>query len=173
VGNSVGGARARAYASAYPDAVQRLVLMGAVGVKFELTRGLDAVWGYRNSVENMKQLLGIFAFDKGLVSDDLAELRYRASARPGVMESFSAMFPAPRQQWIDAMASEESDIAAITAPTLVVHGRDDRVIPVENARRLFELIPDAELHLFRNCGHWTQIEKRDRFNALLGDFLTG
>ncbi|WP_428542764.1 alpha/beta fold hydrolase [Profundibacter sp.] len=173
LGNSFGGALALAYAIRYPEDVNRLVLMGAVGLKFDLTEGLDAVWGYQNSVGNMKRLLGIFAFDQGLVSDDLAELRYRASARPGVMEAFSAMFPAPRQQWVDAMASDEADIAAITAPTLVVHGREDKVIPPENAQRLFELMPNSELHLFRNCGHWTQIEKRDRFNALLSDFLAG
>ncbi len=173
VGNSFGGALALAYAIRYPEDVNRLVLMGAVGLKFDLTDGLDAVWGYENSVENMKRLLGIFAFDQGLVSDDLAELRYRASARPGVMEAYSAMFPAPRQQWVDAMASDEADVAAITAPTLVVHGREDKVIPPQNAHRLFALMPDSELHLFRNCGHWTQIEKRDRFNALLSDFLAG
>ena len=99
-------------------------------------------------------------------------MRHRAAMRPGVMEAFSAMFPAPRQDGIRALASPEEKISSITAPTLVVHGREDKVIPVANSQKLFELIPNAELHLFRNCGHWTQIEKAARFNALLSDFLS-
>lgn len=63
-------------------------------------------------------------------------------------------------------------MAGVTAPTLVIHGREDRVIPVAVSQRLFDLLPHSELHLFRNCGNWTQIEKKDRFNALVGGFLT-
>lgn len=171
VGNSFGGALAIAYAIRYPLQVKRIVLMGSVGVDFDLTPGLDAVWGYEPSVANMKHLLGIFAFNQDLVNDDLAEMRFRASVRPGVHESYSSMFPAPRQQGIRAMASEPDDIARIVAPTLILHGVEDRVIPVENSRSLFNLIPNAELHLFKSCGHWTQIEKRERFNSLVAGFL--
>ncbi len=110
VGNSFGGAIALALAIRHPERVGRLVLMGAVGVPFPVTPGLDAVWGYEPSLGAMKKLLDIFAYDRGLVNDELAELRYRASVRPGFQESFSAMFPAPRQRWVDALASPESDI---------------------------------------------------------------
>ena len=171
VGNSFGGALALAYAIRYPESVRGLVLMGSVGVDFELTDGLDAVWGYEPSVANMKRLLGVFGHDESFMTDELAELRYRASVRPGVQESFSAMFPEPRQASIRAMRSDEADIRAIDVPALVVHGREDKVIPVSNAHRLFELLPDAEMHLFSRCGHWTQIEKRERFDALVSGFL--
>ena len=70
------------------------------------------------------------------------------------------------------LASEPEAIAGISVPALVVHGRDDRVIPVANAYRFLELLPDAELHVFGQCGHWTQIEKAARFNALVADFLS-
>ena len=82
--------------------------MGSVGVPFAITPGLDAVWGYTPSIANMRALLDIFAFDRTLVSDELAQLRYQASIRPGFQESFAAMFPAPRQRWVDAMAAERS-----------------------------------------------------------------
>jgi len=55
-------------------------------------------------------MLDYFAYDRNLVSDELAELRYKASIRPGVQEAYSAMFPAPRQRWVDALASKEEDI---------------------------------------------------------------
>lgn len=171
VGNSFGGGLAIALAIAHPKRVRRLVLMGSVGISFPLTPGLDAAWGYQPSIEEMRALLDIFAFDRGLVTDELAELRYKASIRPGFQESFSAMFPAPRQNGIESLASPEEKIAVLTQSTLVIHGREDRVIPANNAIRLFNLIPNAELHMFGRCGHWTQIEHAARFNMLVQDFL--
>lgn len=171
VGNSYGGALALAMAIRHPDRIRRLVLMGAAGVDFELTEGLDAVWGYTPSVENMRELIKMFAFNKELMSDELAELRYRASVRPGYQEAFASMFPAPRQRWVDALASSENDIRAMDKETLIIHGRDDVIVPPVTSNKLFEYIEYAQLHLFGRCGHWTQIEHADRFNKLVTDFL--
>ncbi len=171
VGNSFGGALALSLAVRDPDRVERLVLMGSVGVPFEITPALDAVWGFEPSLEAMRGLLDIFAYDRSLVSDDLARLRLSAATRPGVQEAFAAMFPAPRQASVDALAIADDLIRSITCPTLVVHGRDDQVIPLRNSLRLLELIDDARLHVFGRCGHWVQIEHADSFNRLVGDFL--
>jgi 2-hydroxymuconate-semialdehyde hydrolase len=172
VGNSFGGSMALALAIHHPERVRRLILMGSVGVEFELTPGLDAVWGYESSVENMRRLLDIFAYDRNLVTDELAQLRYKAAARPGISEAFSSMFPAPRQRSITKLAHSEGDIAKLQNKTLILHGREDKVIPASNALKLFELIPNAELHMFGKSGHWTQIEHKDRFNALASNFLS-
>lgn len=171
IGNSFGGAMALALAIAYPERVDRLVLMGSVGVPFALTAGLDAVWGYTPSLENMVALLKIFAYNQDLVGEDLARMRYEASIRPGVQEAYASMFPAPRQRWVDAMAHGEADIRAIPHKTLIVHGRDDRVIPPANAITLNHWIDDSQVHMFGRCGHWTQIEHAAEFNRLVADFL--
>nr|AAX47253.1 2-hydroxymuconic semialdehyde hydrolase [Delftia tsuruhatensis]ACN62968.1 2-hydroxymuconic semialdehyde hydrolase [Diaphorobacter sp. PCA039] len=171
VGNSFGGGLALALAIRHPERVRRLVLMGSVGVSFPITEGLDAVWGYTPSVENMRSIMDYFAFNKGLMSDDLARLRFEASARPGVQESYAAMFPAPRQRWVDAMASREEDIRALPHQTLLVHGRDDRVIPLSTSLTLSSWIARSQLHVYGQCGHWTQIEHAARFARLVGDFL--
>lgn len=171
VGNSFGGALSLALAIRAPQRVRRLVLMGSVGVPFTLTPGLDAVWGYEPSLATMKSLLDIFAHNRALVTDELAELRYQASIRPGFQESFAAMFPAPRQRWVDAMASAEADLRALPHETLVIHGREDRVIPLQNSLTLSEWIPNSQLHVFGHCGHWTQIEHAGRFVRLVVDFL--
>ena len=172
VGNSFGGALALAMAIRHPQRVRRLVLMGSVGVPFDITEGLDAVWGYTPSFENMRRIMDYFAWDRSLVNDELAELRYRASIRPGFQESFGAMFPAPRQRWVDALASREDDIRALPHETLIVHGRDDRVIPLLTSLKLVEWIDRSQLHVYGRCGHWTQIEHAARFAKLVGDFLT-
>jgi len=171
VGNSFGGALALALATRHPERVRRLVLMGSVGVPFEITPGLDAVWGYTPSLDTMRRLLDIFAYSRALVTDELAQLRYQASTRPGFQESFAAMFPAPRQRWVDAMCSPEANIRRLPHETLVIHGREDQVIPLANSLTLANWIPRAQLHVFGHCGHWTQIEHAARFARLVGDFL--
>ena len=171
VGNSFGGAIALGIAIRYPERVVKLVLMGSVGVNFELTEGLDKVWGYTPSLQNMKEVMEYFAYNQEMMTDDLIELRYRASIQEGFQESFAAMFPVPRQQWIDAMAYADDEIKTISCPTLICHGREDRVIPPANSQRLFSLIPNSELHMYRHCGHWTQIEHCQSFNTLAVNFL--
>jgi 2-hydroxymuconate-semialdehyde hydrolase len=171
VGNSFGGALALALVIKYPKRVNKLVLMGSVGVAHDLTYGLDKVWGYTPSLENMKELLDIFAYNRNIVTDELAELRYEASIREGFQESFSSMFPAPRQNGIDNMESDEQDIKNIKNDTLIIHGREDKVIPLQNSIRLNQLIKKSQLHIFGECGHWTQIEHKDRFNTLLINFF--
>ncbi len=172
VGNSFGGALALMLAIQHPRRVRRLVLMGSAGVEFELTPGLDAVWGYEPSVDNMRRIMDIFAFDPARITEDIVRSRYQASIQPGAQEAFSAMFPAPRQRWVHALASPEEAIRAIPHETLVIQGREDRVIPLSNSLRLCALIPRAQLHVYGHCGHWTQIEHAGRFARLVRDFLT-
>lgn len=170
VGNSMGAAVALAAAVRYPERVTKLVLMGAAGVHFPLTPGLDQVWGYSPSEDNMRRLIDLFAFKQGLATDELVQLRYRASTRAGMSETFARMFPPPRQQGVDDLARYEDQYGAIRQPTLLVHGLNDQVIPLAVSQRLLGLIPAAELHVFAGCGHWTQIEKTARFNTLTADF---
>lgn len=173
IGNSFGGAVSLAMASRYPARIDRMVLMGSVGVSFPITKELESAWGYQPSVENMRNLLDMFAYDSGLVSDELARIRYGASVRPGVQEAFEAMFPAPRQQSLDALVTAPDIIRKSPHETLIIHGREDRVIPLQSSLRLLDLIPRAQLHVFGHSGHWTQIEQATKFNKLVVDFLAG
>ncbi|MCO6056729.1 alpha/beta fold hydrolase [Pseudomonas sp. MOB-449] len=173
IGNSFGGSMALALAIHHPERVNKLILMGSVGVPFELTPGLDAVWGYEPSEENMRAIMRIFAYDQTLVGDDLVRMRFEASKRPGVQEAYSAMFPAPRQRWVEAMAHGEAEIRGIGHKTLLVHGRDDKVIPLSTSLTLQQWIDDSQLHIFGRCGHWTQIEHATAFGQLVANFLKG
>ena len=171
VGNSFGGAIALRVATQHRHRVNRLVLMGSIGVPFPITEGLDRVWGYQPSFENMRSILDIFAYSRDLVNDELAEVRYRASIQPGFQESFGSMFPAPRQRWVDSMVIPDDELRALPHETLIIHGRDDKVIPLSNSLRLLELIEKSQLHIYGRCGHWTQIEWADDFNDSLVKFL--
>jgi pimeloyl-ACP methyl ester carboxylesterase len=173
VGNSFGGSIALRVAATNPDRVDKLVLMGSMGVPFKITEGLDAVWGYTPSFENMRKVLDYFAYSREQVNDELAEVRYRSSTQPGFQESFGAMFPAPRQRWVDALTTSEDDLRNLPHRTLIVHGREDQVIPVSNSYQLMELIEKADLVVFGRCGHWSQIERTADFNRLVRDFFVG
>jgi pimeloyl-ACP methyl ester carboxylesterase len=174
VGNSMGGAIALSIATARPELVRRLVLMGPVGVAMALPPGLDTVWGYTPGIEQMRQVIALFAHDRDLVTDELVELRYRASLSPPVRDSWEAMFPEPRQRWLDDLALSGAELAAITAPVLMVHGRDDRVVPWRNSSaQLVDLLPNARLHVLSGCGHWTMIERTADFLTVVQPFLAG
>ena len=173
VGTSFGGAIALRIATQHPDRVGKLVLMGSMGVPFPITEGLERVWGYEPSFENMRKVLDVFAYSRDLVNDELAEVRYRGSIQPGFQESFAAMFPAPRQRWVEAMCTPEDDIRRLPHRTLIVHGREDQVIPVQTSLRLMELIDNADLSVFSHCGHWSMIERTQDFNRSVNEFFSG
>jgi 4,5:9,10-diseco-3-hydroxy-5,9,17-trioxoandrosta-1(10),2-diene-4-oate hydrolase len=65
-----------------------------------------------------------------------------------------------------------SRLASVKAPTLIIWGRDDRMVPVESALLGFRQLDNAELHIFSRCGHWAQLERKVDFERLVTDFLT-
>jgi pimeloyl-ACP methyl ester carboxylesterase len=172
IGNSFGGAIGLRIATQHPDRVGKLVLMGSMGVSFPITEGLDRVWGYEPSLENMRKVLDVFAYSRDIVNDELAEVRYRASIQPGFQESFAAMFPAPRQRWVAAMCTPEEEIRQLPHRALIIHGREDKVIPVQTSLRLMELIDNGDLAVYSHCGHWSMIERNRDFNRAVHEFLT-
>jgi 2-hydroxymuconate-semialdehyde hydrolase len=173
VGNSMGGAVAFSMAAAAPEHIGRIVAMGTMGVAAELPSGLDEVWGYQPSTENMRRLIHLFAYNQAIATDELVELRYRASIAPGIQEAFSSMFPAPRQRWLDGLALSRAELEALALPVLLVHGWNDRVVPpASSSLPLMDILPDARLHAFGQCGHWVMIEQTKPFNTVVERFLS-
>lgn len=171
VGNSFGGSLAMSMALNYSDRVEKIVMMGAMGVQSEMPEGLDKGWGYRPSYENMKELLQLFTYDTDFATEELIQARYEKSLEPEPRASFENMFPAPRQKSQDDLSFPDEVIATIKQPTLIVHGREDKIIPPENSYRLINLLENSDLHIFGKCGHWTQIEKSDEFSELVINFI--
>lgn len=172
IGNSFGGALTLAFLIAQPHRVNRAVLMGAAGLDFKITEGLDHVWGYEPSFENMRRVVRYLAHDQSRITDDLIKSRYDASIRDGVWEAYNTTFgQEPRQDQVKLLTSKEDDIAGIEHEVLILHGRDDQVLPSSLAPRLNRLIPNSDAHVFGNCGHWVQIERATSFNLLVTDFL--
>lgn len=178
VGNSMGGAVAEHLISRHPERIERVVLMGSAGAPHRITEQLDTVWGFYDdpTPERMARILGWFAYDSSVVGDDLdtiARMRLEAAMDPGVRRSFSAMFPAPRQRHVDRLAPPDETLEKIEHPVLLIHGRDDGIVPLETSLYLLQHLPRVQLHVFGQCSHWTMIEYKDEFNHLLREFFGG
>jgi pimeloyl-ACP methyl ester carboxylesterase len=171
VGNSLGGRIGLAMAAQHPERLDRMVLMGAPGVGMTVTDGLRALREYQPSEENMRDLLlSCFAVDPSIITDDLVRARYKASVAPGAYQAYRDMFFSDRHAGGDLGITEEQ-VRAVPTRTLLVHGREDKVVPVDVAWNMVRLLPDADLAVFARCGHWTQIERADDFNSLAASFL--
>ena len=172
VGNSMGGAIALSVAAARPAAVERLVVMGTVGSHREIPPTLDRVWGYTPDLEEMREIIRLFAFDQSIVTDDLVRLRYELSLKPDTRASYEAMFPAPRQRAVDDLALDDDELAGIECPTLVIHGYDDQIIPIEFSLQVMDALPNADAYFIGRCGHWVQIEQTAKFIEAVRSFMS-
>jgi len=171
VGNSLGGRIALQMATDCPDRITKMVLMGAPGVGMTLTDGLAALRAYEPSHDAMRDLLrNYLAVDPTMITDELVAIRYEASIADGAYEAYRAMFLDPRHAGSE-LGITEDEVRAIATPTLLVHGREDKVVPVQVSITMLGLLPNADLHVFAACGHWTQIERADEFSALVSDYL--
>lgn len=171
VGNSFGGSLAFSMALNYPDRVNLVITMGAMGTEMDIPYGLNEVWGYKGTRDHMAELVDLFTYDKSFASDELITTRHEASREPGFHEAFSSMFPYPRQSSVDNLSFSDEQLKTIKNRTLLVHGREDKVVPKETSLHLSNLLEKADLHLFAGCGHWVQIEKSKEFSELVNDFV--
>jgi 2-hydroxymuconate-semialdehyde hydrolase len=176
VGNSMGGIISLALTQMAPDRVRRIVLMGSGGAPTEggLSPGLlKLITFYDNpTAENMAELLTFFVHDPAFFGDRLAEIaaaRLPRATRPEVERSHRATF-SPGSGG-PALKVGPEDLAKITQPTLIVHGDDDKIVPLAAGQYFASHIPNARFEVFADTGHWLQIEQGPRFAALLRSFL--
>lgn len=170
VGNSMGGAIAQRLAEQYPDRVRRLVLMGTALGRPRMTEGLKAVGTYYDdpTVENLTTLLSWFVYEPEQYGEKLrkiAEERIPRANREDVRRSHLASFSRT------GPAESEVNPENIKQPTLVIHGRDDRILELQDGIDLFKSLPNAQAHFFGRCGHWAQIEQSERFVRLVKEFF--
>ena len=175
VGNSMGGHSAVAFALANRTRVGKLILMGGgTGGPSQFvpmpTEGIKLLQGlYREpTIENLKKMMAVFVFDPSSMTEELFQASLdNMLARKDHLENFVKSLAANPKQFPD----QGPRLGEITAPTLVIWGRDDRFVPMDVGLRLIWGMPNAELHIFNRCGHWAQWEHADKFNRMVLDFL--
>ena len=172
IGNSFGGATSLRFAIDYPDRVGKLVVMGPAGSgpSYFMPRPLEGIkalnaWWDNPSREQMAKIVDLFVYDQKFKTDELVDMRHNAGlSRPQHIE-------ARRKSTNRITPDFTAELHAVRAKTLIIWGRDDRFSPLDFALNMLWRIPDAQVHVFPECGHWVQYEKSDEFNRLIMDFI--
>jgi len=173
LGNNYGAALAIKLASAHPERVLRMVLLSPPAIEFAISPELSNLWGYQPSPDNMLRLMRSFVHDREYISPDAASQRHDQSLRPGILQAFATLFKPPHGETLRALTSPHAALARLSSPILLLHGREDRIIPVGVSKRLHQVLPNADLHVFANCGNLVHAERRDDFLRLTAGFLAG
>lgn len=174
VGNSFGGALALATAMRNAHRVSRMVLMGTPAGEFTRGENAGSSWHYEPSLDNMAELLRAFPYDPKWVTPEMVKQRYEMTLHAGGMEAYRKLFPEPAPGVVRTVRGiPEESLKQIDTPTLVLHGRQDRMVPAVCGERIAEHCGNADLHVFGKCGHWVQIERQREFVDLTRSFLHG
>ena len=178
VGNSMGGNVACEAALAYPDRVRKMALMGPGGLAAPLftpepSEGSRRLFEFLADPtdDKMSAWVDTMVGNKKVVSDELIRARTEAATAPGAVERMYSIFGSilkPENAYTPLYARASQ----IRQETLIIWGRDDRMLPYEQAHFAFRQLPKAELHAFSRCGHWAMIEQKDKFERLVIDFFT-
>ncbi len=195
VGNSMGGALSILQAAADPDSVAGLVLVGPA-LPRELLAPIDRVvagqfalhalpavgpaWLRRRAARLgaegiTRETLALCCVDVDRVPEEAVaatvELRRERESMPWAEQSFLDASRSLMAKLLRRRAFDEQ-VAAITAPALIIHGVQDRLVALANVKRLAELRPDWQLELLDDIGHVPQLEVPDRFVDLVGAWLS-
>jgi pimeloyl-ACP methyl ester carboxylesterase len=182
VGNSMGGAVAINYAIANPERVRRLVTIGGIGRNIFSPgppEGIRLLQEFTEdpSRERLIRWLHSMVYDPAVVTEELIEERWQHATAPKTLAAARRMYSkdafAQMTKAMDASKAPQpwAIMHRLKAPTLITWGRDDRVSPLDMALIPMQTIPNAELHVFPNCGHWTMIEAKDAFVSVVLGFL--
>jgi pimeloyl-ACP methyl ester carboxylesterase len=183
VGLSMGGGAALSFALCSPERVEKLVLVASYGLGKDIPHGrlgyflvhaplaTDVAYALlRRSQRSLRWGLRRIVNDPRVVSDELVDEARRILDQPASGRAFSS-FRKSEVGWSGLKTDLSDRLGEVAAPTLLVHGDRDRVVPVEWAIRAHERLLDSELRVLRGCGHWPPRECPNEFNRVVADFL--
>ncbi len=182
VGNSMGGGVGINYAITQPEKVNRLVTIGGIGTNLLSPGPAEGIRLLQEFVENptrdaLVRWLHSMVYDPAVVTEELIEERWALATDAETLAGARRMYGKEAfAMMVKMMQASKGPLPwammhRVKAPTLVTWGRDDRVSPLDMALIPMRTIPDAELHVFGNCGHWTMIEAKDAFESVVLGFL--
>ncbi|WP_216215382.1 alpha/beta fold hydrolase [Amycolatopsis aidingensis] len=177
VGESLGGWVAARVAGEYPHRVRSLQLLAAGGmvanpevmqrIKTSTTHAV-----HTDDIELTRKRLELLMYDAERdVSQELVEVRHRIYHQPEFVRNLPNLLCLQEMEVRQRNLLRPEQLELIKAPTMVIWGHQNPFGDVPEAQRLAEAIPNSELHLFGECGHWPQHEQHERYNTLSLEFL--
>ncbi|OBK44659.1 alpha/beta hydrolase [Mycobacterium gordonae] len=183
VGNSMGGGVGINFAIRYADRIDRLVTIGGIGTNTFSPGPSEGIRLLQEFTEDptrqrLVDWLKSMVYDQTLVTEELIEERWQLATDPETLAAARRMYgKAAYAAMMAAMGATDRPMPwavmhKVAAPTLLTWGRDDRASPLDMAIIPMRTIPNAELHVFPNCGHWAMIEAKAAFESTVLAFLS-
>ena len=169
VGNSLGGWLAFQFAIDFPERLLGIVSMGTGGAK--LTGALAGHSNPNLTEAGIRKTLELFVVDKSLVTDELVSLRYQSALNDTASDRLAEVVAA-RDRDRTELPLDFDVLSRLDVPVLLIHGVQDVVIPVSRTWELLNVIPNADVHIFSQCGHWSQVERAEEFNTVITQYLS-
>jgi 2-hydroxy-6-oxonona-2,4-dienedioate hydrolase len=175
-GESLGGWVAVKFAARYPGRVRRLVLNTPGGTMaaqpvMDRIRALSQAAADDPSDERIRARLAWLMADPGSVTDELVAIRRGVYGRPGFAASMRHILCLQDVAVRRRNMVTDQELAAVTAPALVIWTSDDPSGPAQAGQEMAERIPAAEFRLIKEAGHWPQWEQPEQFDELVLEFL--
>lgn len=162
VGNSLGGHVGLIFTLRNPDVVKTLTLTGSSGL-FE--DGMGGSYPKRGSYDYVSERVAYTFYDPKTATKDLIDEVFETTKSiPKCLRIVAIAKSAQRNN----MAEE---ITQITCPTLLIWGLNDTITPPMVAHEFNRLIPNSTLRFVDKCCHAPMMERPERFNELLLEFL--
>jgi 2-hydroxy-6-oxonona-2,4-dienedioate hydrolase len=176
IGESLGGWIAAWLGIHHPQRVHTLQLVAAGGTKAHPDVMRKIKESTRNAVQTddidlTRKRLQLLMYDVKNVSDELVEVRHRIYHQPDFVDNIDHLLCLQEMPVRQRNILQPEDLAKITAPTLIVWGRNNPFGDVPEAAAMQSHIRGSSLELFDACGHWPQHEHPDRYNELSLAFL--
>ena len=182
IGNSMGGMIGGQVAIAAPHRVRRLVTVGGItapSITALPGEGIRLLAEFTDDPtrERLVTWLKSMVFDQSLITDEMVEERFAQATEPATLDFARRMYSSKAMAAANAMAAKSdrppywSMWGRIQCPTLITWGRDDRVSPVDGVLLPMRIIPDVQVHVFPNCGHWVMIEAKKAWEPTVLAFL--
>ena len=172
IGNSLGGQIAIEIALTYTAWTRALVLVAPAGGFPSAVRAfswaVSAAANQRMLRMTLPRALDLCFYDRTIPG--CAE-RHRILAERLAGEDYPAFVRAVSRSLAGAIAAGGQPIARLTQPTLLVWGRQDRVVALAGSRRILREVRHARLAVLDRCGHLPMLERPVEFNRLVADFL--
>ena len=184
IGLSMGGAFAVGFALGSPKRVERLVLVDSVGLGGGIPGGIisyfalhlplvdELRWALLTRVRTLarRTVCAPLLDQSGTAIEDALDEIIRLARKPGAGAAFRQLQRSEYRR-CGLRTNYLHRLAEIRVPTLIVHGAEDRLIPVACAKQAHDLIPHSQLEIIARCGHLPPVEQPESFNRIISSFL--
>ena len=175
-GESLGGWTAGYIAIHHPDRVKSLQMIAAGGTKANPEIMARLIKSTKNAVTKedidlTRQRLYLLMHDNKNVSEELVKVRYDIYHHPDFVKNVDNLLCLQNMEIRQRNMLRSEDLNKITAPTLIIWGRQNPFGEVPEAHKMHEDIAGSQLELFDECGHWPQHEQAKLYNDLAIAFL--